>query len=644
MLFGCPDALPMTDPYAPLRALFADAGYAFVEPAIVHDASVFVELAGEDLRRRLFLTNAADGRRDGAPAGLHDSGLPRTTSPAARRSAAPTTPISARCSASGRARPASSCRPASSRSGGPTASPPTPTCSSSPSTPSRSSASRARRCGSATRRSSPPCSTALDLDAPVAETARPRLRRPPRLALLIARAADGKREASAADAGVARRARSRAAVQRQVEDLLAADRPRPVGGRTPTRSPSASSRRRRSPPASASAPAAKCNRALPRDRRSRRRRRSRRCAPSPAPRRLDDRQGDRPLRAARRRLRRGAASTSTGSPSPPISAGGSTTTPASSSRFTTPTGRHRPIVGGGRYDRLLALIGAERRPVPAVGFSIWLDRIGARRDRAARPRHPVEGPAPGERRGASSPRRPRARPVRQRAELSRHGSPGSPMSRWPISRRPRSPARSAPAPSISASPAATRSRRRVPDFAAQGRSPPAARLRRVPTSWSPCRRRGSTWSPWRISTTSPPISARATGGGSTVATKYVNITRRFFAGHGIADYRIVESLGATEGAPATGAADLIVDITTTGATLRANGLKVLADGIVLRSQAYLVASRVAPWDRRQRKISSALLAQIASRPAQPADELPSSAGQNSPRRPAASRPGSRARP
>src|SRR5690606_13415958 len=39
----------------------------------------------------------------------------------------------------------------------------------------------------------------------------------------------------------------------------------------------------------------------------------------------------------------------------------------------------------------------------------------------------------------------------------------------------------------------------------------------------------------------------------TVATKYINLTRRFFAGHGIADYRIVESLGATEGAPATGA-------------------------------------------------------------------------------------------
>jgi ATP phosphoribosyltransferase len=80
-----------------------------------------------------------------------------------------------------------------------------------------------------------------------------------------------------------------------------------------------------------------------------------------------------------------------------------------------------------------------------------------------------------------------------------------------------------------------------------------------------------------------------------VATKYINLTRRFFAKHGIADYRIVESLGATEGAPASGAADLIVDITTTGATLRGNGLKVLNDGLILGSEAHLVASLVAKW-------------------------------------------------
>src|SRR5579864_1493555 len=80
-----------------------------------------------------------------------------------------------------------------------------------------------------------------------------------------------------------------------------------------------------------------------------------------------------------------------------------------------------------------------------------------------------------------------------------------------------------------------------------------------------------------------------------VATKYINLTRNFFAGHGVVDYRIVESAGATEGAPAVGTAELIVDITTTGATLAANGLKVLDDGIILRSQANLVASRDAEW-------------------------------------------------
>ena len=96
----------------------------------------------------------------------------------------------------------------------------------------------------------------------------------------------------------------------------------------------------------------------------------------------------------------------------------------------------------------------------------------------------------------------------------------------------------------------------------------------------------------------------------TVATKYIAITRRFFAGHGIADYRIIESLGATEGAPATGAADLIVDITTTGATLKANGLKVLDDGVILKSEAHLVASRAAKWSAGQRKIFERIAAAV----------------------------------
>ncbi len=97
-----------------------------------------------------------------------------------------------------------------------------------------------------------------------------------------------------------------------------------------------------------------------------------------------------------------------------------------------------------------------------------------------------------------------------------------------------------------------------------------------------------------------------------VATKYVHLTRVFFARHGISDYRIVESLGATEGAPATGAAELIVDITTTGATLAANGLKVLDDGIMLRSQANLVASLTANWGERERATARALLDRVCA--------------------------------
>ena len=78
-----------------------------------------------------------------------------------------------------------------------------------------------------------------------------------------------------------------------------------------------------------------------------------------------------------------------------------------------------------------------------------------------------------------------------------------------------------------------------------------------------------------------------------VATKYMHLTRTFFREKGVTDYLIVESLGATEGTPASGTADLIVDITSTGSTLRANGLKILSDGVMLKSEASLVSSRAA---------------------------------------------------
>jgi len=97
-----------------------------------------------------------------------------------------------------------------------------------------------------------------------------------------------------------------------------------------------------------------------------------------------------------------------------------------------------------------------------------------------------------------------------------------------------------------------------------------------------------------------------------VASKYINLTRDFFSAHGIIDYRIVESSGATEGAPAAGTAELIVDITTTGTTLAANGLKVVEDGVILRSQANLVAARGASWDASTRETARVILDRVAA--------------------------------
>lgn len=91
-----------------------------------------------------------------------------------------------------------------------------------------------------------------------------------------------------------------------------------------------------------------------------------------------------------------------------------------------------------------------------------------------------------------------------------------------------------------------------------------------------------------------------------VATKYANLTRRFFAEKGVTGYRIVESLGATEGAPAQGIAEGIVDITTTGSTLAANRLKILDDGVILKSEAVLAASIKAAGDERVARLRERL--------------------------------------
>jgi len=104
-----------------------------------------------------------------------------------------------------------------------------------------------------------------------------------------------------------------------------------------------------------------------------------------------------------------------------------------------------------------------------------------------------------------------------------------------------------------------------------------------------------------------------TGRRLRVATKYMVQTRAFFAGVGVTDYRIVESSGATEGAPAAGAAEMIVDITTTGATLAANGLKILSDGVILRSQAQLAAGLTAAWTPAQLATVRRLLGVVEAR-------------------------------
>ena len=96
-----------------------------------------------------------------------------------------------------------------------------------------------------------------------------------------------------------------------------------------------------------------------------------------------------------------------------------------------------------------------------------------------------------------------------------------------------------------------------------------------------------------------------------VATKYRHLVREFFRAHGVANYQLVESQGATEGAVKNLAAEAVADITTTGSTLRDNHLRVLDDGVILRSQATLFLSRAAPWDAAARSAFAALQARLA---------------------------------
>lgn len=96
-----------------------------------------------------------------------------------------------------------------------------------------------------------------------------------------------------------------------------------------------------------------------------------------------------------------------------------------------------------------------------------------------------------------------------------------------------------------------------------------------------------------------------------IATKYHRLVRDFLRDHGVADYQLVDSQGATEGTVKNETAEAVADITSSGETLRANHLKVLSDGPVHKSQATLFRSRTASLTTDERRALAELLEKIA---------------------------------
>ena len=76
-----------------------------------------------------------------------------------------------------------------------------------------------------------------------------------------------------------------------------------------------------------------------------------------------------------------------------------------------------------------------------------------------------------------------------------------------------------------------------------------------------------------------------------VATKYPNLTREFLFSKGVTQFKLIDSLGATEAYPFTGSSEIITDITSTGETLKANNLRILKDGEILQSEACMMISK-----------------------------------------------------
>lgn len=86
------------------------------------------------------------------------------------------------------------------------------------------------------------------------------------------------------------------------------------------------------------------------------------------------------------------------------------------------------------------------------------------------------------------------------------------------------------------------------------------------------------------------LEFRAKGRELRIATKYPRLVTRFLHRRGINYFSLVHASGGLEAAPTMGYADLIADISATGATLRENRLQALVDGVVCASQASLIGN------------------------------------------------------
>ena len=87
-----------------------------------------------------------------------------------------------------------------------------------------------------------------------------------------------------------------------------------------------------------------------------------------------------------------------------------------------------------------------------------------------------------------------------------------------------------------------------------------------------------------------------------VATKYPNLTREFLFSKGVTQFKLIDSLGATEAYPFTGSSEIISDITSTGETLKANNLRILKDGEILKTEACMMISKSSKSKKELRKI------------------------------------------